>query len=166
MFPSDLQISKIGRESEILILNLFDDYVDDMAEWFEIPTGADGRYIYDTSLIWGNGEVYLAKIGDSAAGFAIAGSAAEWSMDDGTHDVREFFVVRSLRRTGVGKRMATLLWNELPGDWLVRVLELNAPAVLFWRNAISSYTGGSQEEERRIVNGRPWRFFRFVSDGG
>ena len=60
--------------------------------------------------------------------------------------------------------MATLLWNEHPGEWLVRVLELNAPAVAFWRSAISSYSGGSYDEEGRMVNGLPWRFFRFVSN--
>jgi len=61
--------------------------------------------------------------------------------------------------------MATLLWNQRPGQWLVRVLEANAPAVQFWRTAISSHSRGSYEEDVRIVNGRPWRFFKFVARG-
>jgi predicted acetyltransferase len=61
--------------------------------------------------------------------------------------------------------MATLLWNERPGEWLVRVLEANAPAVIFWRTAISNRSHGSSAEEGRIVGGRPWRYFRFVSSG-
>jgi hypothetical protein len=45
------------------------------------------------------------------------------------------------------------------------VLEANAPAVLFWRTAISIHSHGSYAEERRLVGGRPWLFFRFVSAG-
>ena len=164
MSPSNLSISKIGPESEVVLRNLFEHYLHDMAEWFEIDTKADGSYSYDTSSIWENGyDAYLAQVGDSIAGFALVGSAVEWLGDIGAHDVHEFFVIRRFRRRGFGQRMAALLWKERPGGWLVRVLESNAPAVLFWQTVISSHSRGSYEVERRIVEGRPWRFFRFVS---
>ena len=167
MSPSNLLISKIGPESEVLLRNLFEHYLHDMAEWFEIDTQADGSYSYDTSWIWKTGcDAYLAKVVDSIAGFALVGPADEWLGDVGAQDVHEFFVIRGFRRSGFGQRMATLLWNERPGEWLVRVLELNAPAVLFWRTAISRHSRGSYEEEGRIFKGRPWRFFKFVSNGG
>ena len=167
MSSSNLLISKIGPESEVVLRNLFEHYLLDMAEWFELDTQADGSYSYDTSSIWKKGcDAYLAKVGDSVAGFALVGSAVEWLGDIGAQDMNEFFVVRGFRRSGCGQRMATLLWNERPGEWLVRVLELNAPAILFWRTAISSHSRGSYVEEGRIVNGRAWRFFRFASNGG
>ncbi len=145
-----------------MLRNLFQLYIHDMAEWFDIDTEADGSYSYDTSSIWKNGyDAYLAKLGDSLAGFALIGRADEWLGDVGGHDVHEFFVIRRYRRNGLGQRMATLLWNELPGEWLVRVLEANAPACLFWRRVISKYSLGAYTEEVRIVGGRPWRFFRF-----
>jgi predicted acetyltransferase len=160
----DLLITKIGPESDHLLRNLFELYIQEMAAWFEIETRADGSYAYDTSVVWEKRyHAYLATVGGSTAGFALAGSAEEWLGDRNAHDVREFFVIREFRRNGVGRKMATLLWNEFPGQWLVRVLESNAPAMRFWRTAISSYTRGSYEEEDRIVNGRPWSFFRFVS---
>src|SRR5580658_790333 len=110
-----LTLSNIGPESEALLRNLFQYYLHDMAEWFEIDTQADGSYSYDISSIWENGyETYLAKVGDSIAGFAIVGSAGEWLGDGGAHDVHEFFVIRRFRRTGCGRRMATLLWDEPP----------------------------------------------------
>jgi len=166
MSPSNLSISKIGAESEVVLRNLFEHYLHDMSEWFEVDIKADGSYSYDTSSVWESGyEAYLASVGDSLAGFALVGSANEWLGDIGAHDMHEFFVIRRFRRSGFGQRMATLLWNEHPGEWLVRVLELNAPAVLFWRTAISSHSRGSYEEEGRIVKGRPWRFFRFMSKG-
>ena len=164
MPPLNLVISKIGPESDNLLRNLFEHYCHDMSEWFEIDTGADGRYAHDTSSVWTDGnDVYLARVGDSIAGFALIGSGSEWLGEIGVHDVHEFFIMRRFRRRGVGQSMTTFLWNKHPGEWLVRVLEANAPALLFWRNAISRYSHGSCREERRIVNGRPWRFFRFAS---
>jgi predicted acetyltransferase len=163
---SQLSISKIGPESDVVLRNLFEHYVHDMSEWFEIDTKADGSYSYDTSSVWANGyHAYLAKVGDSIAGFALVGSAQEWLGDIGAREVHEFFVIRRFRRSGCGRKMATLVWNQHPGEWLVRALEANAPAVLFWRTAIASDSRGSYHEEVRIVNERPWRFFRFVSNG-
>jgi predicted acetyltransferase len=145
---------------------LFEHYIHDMAEWFEIDTNADGSYSYDTAQVWANGyEVYLARSGDSIAGFAMIGSAVEWLGDIGAFDMHEFFVVRRFRRNGFGRRMAALLWNEHPGEWLVRVLVANTAAVAFWQAAISDYSCGLYEDQTRIVNERPWRFFRFLSDG-
>jgi predicted acetyltransferase len=136
-----------------------------MSEWFELDTGADGCYSYATASVWEKGyDAYLAKVGDSIAGFALIGSGGEWLGDIGEHDVHEFFIMRKFRRHGVGRSMATFLWNEHPGEWLVRVLEANAPAITFWRGEISTYSLGSYREEQHIVNGRPWKFFRFVSN--
>jgi predicted acetyltransferase len=163
--PPSLTITKIGPESDTILRNLFEHYVHDMAEWFEIDTQADGSYSYDTASIWKNGcDAYLAKIGDALAGFAILGPA-DASLSNGARDVQdvhEFFVIRRYRRSGLGENMAAFLWNEHPGEWLVRVLEAN-PAAAFWRRIIASHTGGSYTEEGRIKNGRSWRFFKFVS---
>ncbi len=161
-----LSISKTGPESDTVLRNLFEHYLHDMSEWFEIDTNPDGSYSYDTSQIWKNNyEAYLARVDDSIAGFALVGSAAEWLGDASARDVHEFFILRRFRRRSVGLKMVTLIWSERPGEWLVRVLEANAPAVLFWRTAVSTHSHGSYQEEERIVNGRPWRFFRFVSTG-
>jgi len=166
MAPSNFSIAKIGPESEVVLRNLFQYYLHDMAEWFEVDTQADGSYLYDTSSIWTKGyDAYLAKVGDFPAGFALVGPAAEWLDDAGARDVHEFFVIRRFRRNGFGQTLAMLLWNEHPGKWLVRVLEANAPAVLFWRTTIASHSDGAYEEEGRTVNGRRWRFFRFASSG-
>src|SRR5215467_1975859 len=159
-----VSISRMGPESDVVLRDLFEHYIHDMAEWFDIDTKADGSYSYDTSALWRDGcRAYLARIGDSIAGFAVVGSAVQWLGDVGACDVREFFIIRRFRRSGLGLTMATLLWNERPGEWLVRVLQSNVPAVLFWRPAISGYSQGSYTEESRNIDGRAWRFFRFAS---
>jgi predicted acetyltransferase len=101
--------------------------------------------------------------GDSLVGFALVGSAAEWLGDIGAHDVHEFFIIRGFRRSGFGERLAAFIWDEHPGEWLVRVLEANAAAVLFWRSLVANYANGLYLEEERISKSRPWRFFRFAT---
>jgi predicted acetyltransferase len=163
--PSNLVISKIGPDSDALLRNLAEHYCHDMSEWFDLNTGDDGRYTYDTASIWAKGyEAYLAKVDHSIAGFAIVGLASEWLDDFGARDVHEFFIMRKFRRRGIGRSMVRFLWDQYPGAWLVRVLEANAPAVSFWRCEISSYSVGSYGEVEHIVNGRRWKFFRFVSN--
>ena len=164
LVSNGLVVSKVGPESAVVLRNLFEHYLHDMAEWFQFDTDADGSYSYDTSEVWQQGyEVYLASVDGAHAGFALIGSAAEWLGDIGAHDVHEFFVIRRYRRNAVGQRMAVQLWDERPGEWLVRVYEANVPAVPFWRSIIANYAGGTYQEERRIVNEKPWRFFRFAS---
>ena len=144
-----------------MLRTLLEPYIHEMAQWFEIdPHG----YCYDTSPVWTNGcEAYLAKVGEAIAGFALVGPAAQWIERVGAHDVREFFVLPGFRRSGHGLRMATLIWSEHPGAWLVRVLEANVPAVLFWRTVVSSHSHGSYSEETCTVGGRRWLFFQFES---
>src|SRR5882672_8214340 len=102
-----------------------------------------GAIPYDTSVIWEKGyDAYLAKVGDSVAGFALVGSADEYLSEVGAHDVHEFFVLRRFRRDGIGRQMAIHLWNKYRGEWLVRVLEANAPALAFWRAAIAGFPLG------------------------
>ncbi len=85
--PPNLVISKIGPESDVLLRNLSEHYCHDMSEWFELDTGADGRFSYDTASVWEKGyDAYLAKVGDSIAGFALIGSGGEWLGDIGAHD--------------------------------------------------------------------------------
>ena len=164
MRPSGVSISKIGPESAVMLRDLFEHYLHDMSEWFEFDTKADGSYSYDVAQVWRDGyDAYLARIGDSIAGFALIGSGAEWLDGIDSHDVHEFFVIRRYRRSGAGRAMACLLWDERPGEWLVRVFEGNVPAVPFWRAAVASYSGGVYSEETRVITGKAWRFFRFLS---
>ena len=164
--PPSLSFLKIGSQPEAVLRDLFQHYLRDMAEWFEVDTNPDGSYAYDISAIWEKGfETYLAKVDDSVAGFALVRSADEWLGEVDAHDVHAFFVLPGFRRSGVGQRMATHIWNEHAGAWLVRVLEANGTALAFWRAAIANYTCGCPKEQSRLVKGRPWVFFRFTSGG-
>jgi predicted acetyltransferase len=161
-------MSRIGPESDAVLRDLFQHYLRDMAEWFEV--NPDGSYSYETSVIWEKGyDAYLARLGDCVAGFALIGSADKYLSEVGARDVHEFFVLRRFRRGGIGRQMAMRLWNMYRGEWLVRVLEANAPALAFWRATIAGFTlrscSGPCKREGCLVKGRPWVYLRFTSAG-
>ena len=156
---------RIGPDSDALLHELLQAYIREMAQWFEVETNPDGTYNYDTAAIWERGyDAYLAKVGEAVAGFALIGPVEvgpeEVLAGDGK-DVHEFFVLPEFRRRGVGQAMAMHLWNRYPGNWLVRVLAANAPAVAFWRAAVAAGSQGAYTEAPQLVGGRQWVFFRF-----
>jgi predicted acetyltransferase len=81
------------------------------------------------------------------AGFALVqrtspvreGPQAEYRMT-------EFFVSRPLRRLGLGREAAQLLFSRFGGHWLVTESPDHAGAVAFWRRVIGAYTRGRYRE--------------------
>lgn len=158
-----LALERVGVESSEILANLLQHYVYDMSEFFPIDVGDDGRFRYDMTPHWAKGDpVYLARAGGALAGFAIVSSAERWIGDADVNDVKEFFVLRRHRRSGVGDAMARALWEYHRGHWLVRVLEANAPAAAFWKRMVERYTGGRYAEQRVVTpDGRTRIFYRF-----
>lgn len=153
-----------------LLANLIELYVHDLSDVFPVELGPDGRFGYDRlPRYWMEPELrfpFLIRAGDRIAGFVLAtrGSPATNGGDD--LDVAEFFVLRSHRRSQVGRRAAFLLWDRLPGHWIVRVSLGNRRALSFWQPTIRAYTGGAMIETRRPGTPHPWTVFEFNAPGG
>ena len=70
---------RIDHSRDATLRNLYEHHVHDMSEWLGIDTRADGAFGFDTSLLWqGDYAVYLAKVGDSLAGFGVVGPSQRW----------------------------------------------------------------------------------------
>lgn len=82
------------------------------------------------------------------AGFAIVADHSQLDGTRGVHDVLQFFVLRGLRRHGIGQAAAHLLFDRFPGRWEVRQIDANPAAQAFWRRAIGAYCGGDYRESR------------------
>jgi predicted acetyltransferase len=159
----------VATESDAAVLgNLLELYVHDMSEAFpSVEVGADGRFGYhQLPKYWSEPErrfAFLIQCRGKLAGFVLATRGSPVSDDPDVLDIAEFFVLRGLRRSGVGARAAGLLWNRLPGRWTVRVSEGNAGAVPFWARVIAEYAGGQATLEQRPGKANAWRIFSFES---
>ncbi|WP_326943210.1 GNAT family N-acetyltransferase [Amycolatopsis sp. NBC_01307] len=63
--------------------------------------------------------------------------------------IHSFFIVRALRRQGVGLAAATKLIRSRRGRWAIAFLEENAPAARFWRQVATEVVGEHWTQELR-----------------
>jgi predicted acetyltransferase len=155
---------RVGPQADVVLRNLYEHYVHDMSEWLPIDVRADGSFGHDTSALWeGDAAVYLARVGGALAGFGVAASAGRWLGRPAARDVKDFFVLRRYRHQGVGDALAAHLWDACRGEWLVRVVAANRPALPFWRRVVRGYTGGAFEESVCSDGRKDWIHLRFDS---
>jgi len=151
-----------------LLSNLLELYMHDLSEAFpSIELKPDGRFGYDKlALYWSKPEChfpFLIKCDARIVGFALATRGSPATDDPNVFDVAEFFVIRRYRRSGVGQRAVALLWNRLPGRWIVRVSEGNPGALAFWVGVIAKFTSGAATEIKLPGNPHAWRVFSFAA---
>lgn len=151
-----------------LLENLLELYIHDLSAAFpSIELGADGRFGYaKLPLYWAEPErrfPFLIRHQGRLAGFALATRGSPVSDDPNVFDVAEFFVLRRFRRSGVGRQAVRLLWQRLPGNWIVRASQGSPGAVPFWARVIAEYSAGTATEATRPGVPHPWRVFSFQS---
>ena len=151
-----------------LLSNLLELYIHDLSGAFpHVKLGADGRFGYEKLALFFTEPArrfpLVIKCDGQVAGFVLATRGSPASDDPDVLDVTEFFVIKRWRRLGVGRRAACLLWDRLPGRWIVRVSEQNAGAIPFWTGVIARYTGCPPAELAHPTHPDAWRVFSFHS---
>ena len=168
MRPAEaVRLERATSDMAPLLENLLELYVHDLSEVFPVELGPAGRFGYERlPLYWAEPErrhAFFVRCGSRVAGFALATRGSPATDDPSDLDVAEFFVLRAHRRSGVGRRAAFLLWDELPGRWVVRVSEANRAGLPFWEDAIRAYTGGAFTVSAKPGRPHAWRVFTFPS---
>jgi predicted acetyltransferase len=166
--PGEVVLDVATSSDSALISNLLQLYIHDLSAVFpNIRMGDDGRFGYDKlERYWSDPEghfPFLIRCDGRVVGFVLATRGSPAVDDPDVFDVAEFFVVRSHRRSGVGRRAAFLLWDRLLGKWIVRVSEGNSAALPFWAGVIAEYASGAATEFRRDGTPNAWRVFSFAS---
>jgi predicted acetyltransferase len=156
-------IRRLSAEAQPVIERLWQLYRHDLSEFrgSHGPSGVrgtlpdeDGLFALRTLL------PFLADDPDRAAylfyddarpvGFAlVTGVASEPRL------MSEFFVVRGMRRHGVGRDAVRELFALHPGAWEIPFQESNVAAARFWREIAASVAGNGFREEQRPVPGKP-----------
>jgi predicted acetyltransferase len=163
---NDVVLQRVGAHDAATLANLLELYIHDLSETFELEVGDDGRFGYaPLARYFAEADqrfAFFIRVHAKLAGFALVTRGSPLSDDPSVLDVAEFFVLRAHRRAGVGRHAARLLWDALPGSWVVRVAATNRAGLSFWRAAIADYTGAAVE---RAVSrpDRDWHVLEFAS---
>ena len=162
-----VQIDLASRAESLLVANLLELYMHDLSEIFAIELGPDGRFGYPRlASYWSEPELrfpFLIRKSGKVVGFVLAQRGSPMSDDPDVFDIAEFFVLRSERRSGVGACAAALLWERLPGRWIVRVSESNRSGLPFWTRVVRNYAGDRASETLRQAKPHRWRIFELDS---
>jgi predicted acetyltransferase len=80
-------------------------------------------------------------------GFALVNQAPSPYITPGAdYRMSEFFILRSCRRSGVGKLAAFAMFDRFPGQGELSEVPRNTGALTFWRRIMAEYTCGRYEE--------------------
>jgi len=160
-----VRITQASPSERPILENLLQLYMHDFSEVFGNAPDPDGRFRYERLPSYfadPDRTPFLLRADDRLAGFALVSRGSLVSGAREVRDVTEFFVVRGLRRHGIGRAAASALFRCFPGRWEVRALERNLGAADFWADAIASHTKGAFD--RFAWESGPdvrWQVFRF-----
>lgn len=143
----DLQVVAVDPQSSVALQNLWQLYKHDLAEFRDSYPDVNGRFtVKKLEECFGNRDAVslLFVRADKPLGFAIV-----LGLESETRMMGEFFVVRSARRTGLGREAATRVLRMFPGRWEIAFQEENPTAALFWRRLASLVAPGAWTEEGR-----------------
>lgn len=160
------RVEATNLAGQVVLGNLLQLYIHDLSEAFPwVELGHDGRFGYpELASYWAEPArrfAFLIKQADKVAGFALVTRGSPATEEPDVYDIAEFFVLRSFRRAGVGRRAALLLWKELTGAWTVRCSEANPSALTFWSRLITELTRGAATVSARPGKTSQFRVFRF-----
>jgi predicted acetyltransferase len=150
--PPELSVRPVEVAERPVLDRLWQLYMHDLSAFRGSLPDAEGRfstrvpdYLDDPDAL-----AALIRTGETPVGFVLVrGLAGE------PHTLGEFFVIRSVRRAGVGAAAARQVMLGRPGRWQIAFQDENPRGARFWRRLATDLAGSTWTEERRPVPGKP-----------
>jgi predicted acetyltransferase len=155
--PLHLLDAKTSPTSRAWLENVYPFYLHDLSE-FDLDAyhlDASGRWQPDYLPYWLRQPFcfpLIALSGDVPVGFAFVGQRPfPFMAADQDFNLAEFFLLRSHRRTGLGRQVALQVLRRFPGRWELSVLPRNVGAIAFWRSVLPLVAPDSVREEPHLA---------------
>jgi predicted acetyltransferase len=148
-----IELIEAFKNQKDIIHNLSQFYLYEFSNYMPIIK-LEGNALYgglpdlDDYLNLENRTAFIIQVDDELAGFVLV----KKGHDDIPNEIGEFFVVKKFSNKGIGKTVATRIFDRYPGKWLIHQMWNNYKAQAFWRNVVNTYTNGNYREyydERR-----------------
>lgn len=150
----EFEIIHVQKEHKKVLANLMQFYIYDFSEFMKLDVEENGLYRdYPLEEYWKEGHhrfAYIIKKEDKYVGFVLV----KWieNIDRNYYSIAEFFIFKKYRKAGMGKAVATRIFDLHKGEWEVYQIEANKAAQIFWNKTINEYTRGKFKE--RTEKGR------------
>lgn len=163
-----VEITLATSQEQGVLANLYQLYIHDFTDFVAQSLANDGRFTYDPlPSYWTEAGrfPFIVRVDGKLAGFALVKKGSDFSAKSEVWNMADFFIVRGVRRRGVGQRVAKNIWQKFPGPWEIRVITTNFPAHHFWAKAISRYRGTAVAPQL-VTNGKETRHVFLFDSGG
>jgi len=160
MSTSQVELAHIPEIARATFDNLMQLYLHDMSEYTDLQVNEEGLYPVSEYVqrYWQERgrHPFFIRTREGIAGFALVRE-----LEKNCYSIAEFFVIRKLRRSGVGKSAAFQLFDRFAGEWHIAQEEQNSAAQEFWCTILAEYTGGDFEQTTQDAHPRgPKQIFR------
>ena len=148
---------KASLQHKKVIENLMQFYYYDFSEYVKHDVESDGLFPPYPNLedYWTSENdkfPYIIQKESNYVGFVLV---KRINTENQNHfSIGEFFILRKYRREGIGKAVASEIFNLHRGIWEVYQKESNKPAQEFWNKTISAYTKGifrERQEDGKVI---------------
>ncbi|MBG1268079.1 GNAT family N-acetyltransferase [Nostoc sp. WHI] len=142
-----IEVVKATQQQKSVLCNLMELYQYDLSEIEAKDVDAFGLFGYQyLDYYWTEPErqPFLVKVDEKLAGFVLVNQHAY--IHNNAKSIAEFFILKRYRSLGIGKQVATQIFDQFPGSWEVRQTAFNLGAQAFWSKVISQYTNGVFDE--------------------
>jgi len=151
---SPVHLELATAQSRPVVENLLQLYIHDLSQFRMSRPDEAGRFNHDEryAVFFSDSDrcAYLFRDESGPVGFGlIRGLNASRRLMAG------FFVVRGVRRHGVGHDAALAMLRRHPGVWEIPFQEENAGAARFWRELAGLAVGSKWTEDHRPVPTKP-----------
>lgn len=140
----NIEVVPAKKSQKLILSQLMELYNHDFSEYTKEDIDEHGFFGYPyLDLYWIEEErhPFFIKVNGCFAGFILVRICKDIANEK-THRIAEFFVMRKYRGMSVGSFAAKHVFNLFKGEWEVKVLNANKPALVFWDKVISEYTNG------------------------
>jgi predicted acetyltransferase len=130
---------EVDRSHRAVLENLGQLYRHDLSEAYGHLPNADGTFNnrrLDLFRTDPERRAWLISVAGGLSGFVMTAPA-----DDGGLDISDFFVIRALRRSGVGREAARRVIAMFPGRWSIGFQTYNPGVQRFWSQVASDSAG-------------------------
>lgn len=156
----DVVLDPVVEERKPVLANLLQLYRHDLSEFRSYEVSDHGTFVYrflDHYWTEPGRHAYFIRHAGQLAGFAMVRQ-----VEQGTHEVAEFFVLRRHRGDGTSRAAALQLLRRSPGQWIIFHDDANERAGRFWVAVITQASGGEFEQNAIISSagfaGQEYRF--------
>ena len=135
-------------DETLILLDLWQLYMTDLATYRDSVIQADGRYRDDrlrTYLAYDEHWSFLIRNRGEIVGFALIRKSKP-----GTHVIGEFFIKSEFRGSGIGRCAVAEILPRFAGNWEIPFQEENVKAANFWRRTITEL--GCETTETNLLN--------------